>query len=295
MKWVKRLLLLVVFAAVFGIACALSGWWLSRGTPDWYQPKKSNPQQIAAAAENAEKQVQRTLSWTQDQQAYSNSRESSNPTTHPTKTLEISLSEDELNGFFQKWDSTFGWSDRLGSYLSDPQIVLNDGHLILAATVKETGTIMSIEFGAGLRDGKLQLSIARVLAGRLPLPRAVWAGYQGRLEDAVKARLPEWQAGARFFPNGAANLDAVAAGMSELLLDALNDRPAPAVLFLPYTLQGSTRSMPVNVTHLQIANRALTLQVEPLAPEERASLLDAIRNPNPGRGGAVALNAAVSP
>ena len=280
MKWVKRLLLLVLFVAVFGVVCALSGWLLSRGTPDWYQPRKANSPEMAVAAENAEKQVQRTLNWAQDQQAYAASSQFGAPTTHPAKTLEISLSEDELNGFFQKWDSTFGWSEHLGPYLADPQIVLRDGHVILAAQVKETGTVMSIEFGAALRDGKLELSIARVLAGRLPLPRTLWSRYQDRLEAAIAEHLPEWRAGANVTPNGAANVDAVAAAMSELLLNGLNDRPSPAVLFLPYSLEGKPRSLPVNVTHLQIANRTLRLDVEPLGPAQRASLLETLRGRN---------------
>ena len=283
MKWVKRLLLLVVFFAVFCGVIGAAGWWMSRRAPDWYVGRHRSPQESAAAAHRAEREVQRTLSWAEDQQAYSDSSRYGAPSTQPAKALTISLTEDELNGFFQKWDSTFGWSRNYSQYLSDPQIVLHEGKLILVATVKDMGSVISVVFAPRLQEQRLRMPVAEVLAGRLPLPRTFWDRYRLTLTDRMEQPLPRWQAGAEIRPNGTANSDAVAAALSEMLIDILNDRSAPPVLFLPYDVSNRHRSLPVKLTDVEISNKTLVLQVQPLTPTERTDLLAHIRVPRTER------------
>lgn len=279
MKWVKRLLLLVVFAGVLAGVIGAGGWWMSKREPSWYARRHATPQETAAAAHRAEREVQRTLSWAEDQQAYTESSRHGAPSTQPAKTLTISLTEDELNGFFQKWDATFGWTRNCSQYLSDPQIVLQGGKLILAARAKEMGTVVSIVFGPRLEDGKLQMPVEQVLAGRLPLPQAFWEKYRLMLTDRLEEPLGNWQEKAEIHPNGTANPDAVSAAMSELLINILNDRPAQPVLFLPYDVNNGRHSLPVRLIHVQIANKTLLLEVQPLTPVERKDLLASIRTP----------------
>ena len=279
MKWVKRLILFVLFLGVFVGVLSGAGWWLSRRVPAWYARRHISPQEAAAAAHRAEREVQRTLSWAQDQQAYADSSRHGAPSTRPAKALQIALTEDELNGFFQKWDHQFHWTDQCERYLSDPQIVLHNGRLILAATAKEMGSVMSIVFAPRLEDGKLNMPVEQVLAGRLPLPQSFWDRYRSPIEERIDAALPEWQAGAEIRANGTANADTVSAAMGELLLDILDNHPAPPVLFLPYEFGSNHRSLPVKVTGVEIANKTLTLTLEPLNPEERQELLAALRAP----------------
>jgi hypothetical protein len=279
MKWLKRLMFLIVFIGVFAVAVGAAGWWMSRRPPKWYTKRQATPEQIAAAAQRAEQQVQRTLSWAQDQQAYAASSRLGSPTTHPSRTLQIALTEDELNGFFQKWDSTFGWSNSYGDTLNEPQIVLQDGRLILAATVKSVGSVISVEFDPRLKDGKLRMPVEQVMAGRLPVPNGLWSGYRRMLENRVDAALPQWQAGAEIEPDGTANSDAVEAGMSELVVDLISDRLTRPILFLPYAIDNEKRSLPVKLTAVEIASKTLLLTFEPLTAAERQTLIDSIRAP----------------
>jgi len=249
-----------------------------------YTHRKLDPQELEAAAARAERQMQRTLSWAQDQQALAASGAGGPPTTQPAKNIEVSFTQDELNGFFQKWDSTFGWSAAYGAYLSEPQIALRDGRLICAATVKDLGSVLSVEFLPRLEGDRLWLSVGRLLAGRLPLPASFWAGYRGKLERAVEGHLPEWRRGAEISSQGGANTDAVAAAMGELLLDMLEDRSSPPVLFLPYAMESRPRSLPVKIVDLRIEGTTLTMTVEPLDAGRRQALLDAIRAPRPAAG-----------
>jgi hypothetical protein len=279
MKWVKRLVLLVVFLGVMVGVIAAAGWWMSRRVPDWYARRHATPQETAAAAHRAEREVQRTVSWAQDQQAFTDSSQHGAPSTQPAKTLQISLTEDELNGFFQKWDVAFGWSRNYSQYLSDPQIVLHEGRLILAATAKDMGSVVSIVFAPKLDDGKLEMPVEQVLAGRLPLPQSFWDHYRATLTQRMASPLPKWQRGAEIRPNGTANSDTVAAAMSELLIDILNDHPTPPVLFLPYDVSNNHRSLPVKLIDVKIANKTLTLEVQPLTSAERTELLTTLRAP----------------
>jgi hypothetical protein len=277
MKWLRRLLLSLLFIAIFAGTAGIAAWRLSRRPPQWYSRRQVNPEAVAAAARRAQRQVLRTLSWAQDQQAYVASSRVGTPSTQPDKSLQISFTEDELNGFFQNWDATFRWTDRYRDYMSDPQIVVEDGRLILAADVKQMGTVMSVEFDPRLDEGKLHMPVERVLAGRLPLPQSFWAGYRAGLEAAITRNLRIWQHGADIRPDGTANSDAVEAAMTELLLDVLSNRPARPVLFLPYDVSNGRRSLPVKLTGMEITNKALVLTLQPLSAPERQVLLDSIK------------------
>ena len=277
MKWARRFLLLAVFLSVFAGAAGFAAWHLSRRPPHWYARRQIEPEVAAAAARRAQRQVLRTLSWAQDQQAYVSSSRVGPPSTQPEKTLQISFTEDELNGFFQNWDAAFGWTSRYQDYVSNPQIVVEDGRLILAADVKQMGTVMSAEFEPRIENGTLHMPVERLLAGRLPLPQTFWSGYRSSLESAMKKILPAWKRGAEIRPDGTANPDAVEAAMTELLIDVLNDRPARPILFLPYDVSNSRRSLPVKLTGVEIANKALVVILQPLNADERQVLLNSIK------------------
>jgi len=280
MKWLKRLLLVVVFAAVFVAAVTAAGWWMARATPQWYKVRPSR-QELSAAADRADHELERILSWAGNQQALARGHGAADPSDRPPQTLDISFTQDELNGFFQKWDATAGWSDAYGRYLTDPQIVLRDGQLILCATVSDVGAIVSIELAPQLRDGKLWISVERVLAGRLPLPQVFWTRYRQELEGAVARELPRWQRRARIDNNGGANTDAVAAAMGQLLLSSLSDQPAEPVLFLPYTVHHAPVSLPVQVIDLQVTDQLLKLRMQPLTAGQRSRLLKTIQSSRP--------------
>jgi hypothetical protein len=147
--------------------------------------------------------------------------------------------------------------------------------------------VLSIELIPRLEAGQLRLSISRVLAGKLPLPSAFMSRYRQQVENALAAHLPDWRRGAQLGDQGGANLDAVAAAMADLLIDALQDRPAPPVLFLPYSMQSRPKSLPVKVTDMRIEDRTLTMTVQPLDSADRTKLLEQIRS---GRESAQAVD-----
>ena len=276
----RALLLLGLFFAVTALAVGGGSWWLSGREPEWYQPKQADPQELAAASDRAEKQIERTLSWAQDQQA-SASRHGAgdNAPTRPASSTEISFSETELNGFFQKWDKAFGWSQLYAAYVADPMVVVREQKILIAARVKELGAVVTVELWPRLENGQLQVGVTRVLAGQLPLPRAMWSRYITVLSNTVGGNLNGWRAKADITPRAGANNAAASASMSELLIDALHDRPSNPVLFLP--IAGSSGSLPVQITDVSIGNQTLQLTVRPLTADEQKLLLAHIRDESP--------------
>src|SRR5215469_4184561 len=99
MKWKKRLLLAALFLGIFLGTLLVAGWWLARGSPEWYVRHKLAPLEIEAAASRAEQHIQATLSWAQDRQADALRRGQSHvdPPAQDPQSLEIVFTEDELN------------------------------------------------------------------------------------------------------------------------------------------------------------------------------------------------------
>jgi len=201
------------------------------------------------------------------------------PSTHPATrpSLTVTFTEQELNAAFEKWGKAYGWATAYGQYVSDPRIVLHDGRLIFAGDVKDFGTIVSLHFQPAVdKQGHLQFELARVLAGRLPLPESAFNQYREKLEQKVRSSLPEMQRAARIEPDGSANEKAVAATMAKLLLRVLDRRPGEAVLFLPAN-QG--KQVPVKLSDVNIDGKKIALTVQLMTPQERSALLERIREP----------------
>ncbi len=296
MRWFKRLLLAVALLLLIGLLVMAGGWWQLHGTPDWY-PTELSAEARSAAAQRAENQ------WinAQNQIAAAHARQLQvHDSTDPAATqraleenrrIQISFSADELNAFFQKWSRTSGWDKKMSAYLSNPQVVLYQGRLILAGEVKDLPVLpdmkMSIHFEPRITgDGRLDLHLVRTMGGKAPLPEGLWDSQKQKLTDVMSRRLPAMQQGARISEDGDANGDAIAAAMGKLLLQMLNHQPGEAVVFIPLSAGGvMNRQVPVQVTEIQIKPLAdnqperLTLTVAPMTADQRETFLQRIRDP----------------
>ena len=71
--------------------------------------------------------------------------------------------------------------------------------------------------------------------------------------------------------------------MTELLSHSLNDEPAEPVLFLPDQIGHSPRSLPVVITDIKLADKVLTIVVEPMDSMRRSALLKHLQGTDAGR------------
>jgi hypothetical protein len=222
--------------------------------------------------------------------------------------LQLSFTEEELNAFFAKWEKLYDWDKKYSQYITDPAIILHDGRIILAGRSKDLGTVLSAHFDPQLTAAagdanekaaevpaaapssaagtsspadepgrKLYLKLDRLLAGNLPLPQSFFDKYRTTLGGKLKASLPGYQREATLFKDGTANTAAVVATMGKLFLHALDREPGAPILFLP--VPGKEGSMPVQLTDVQVRDKALSMTIKLLDRAERQALLSDIRRP----------------
>jgi len=281
LRWVLICVLLLLAAAV---SVPLFVRHRVYALPDWYPKAHLSEADQAAAANRADQKLIQARSEIVGAYAAQTraTRAGTQPTSLPVSQFALKLSEDEINSWIPKWEDELGWRGRVDQYLSDPTIVFNEDEIILAATVKDWKTIVSLHVVPKLQNGKLLLSLRSVMAGTLPLPKVAWSSYQDRLLESVQAHLPEFRKQAAIDANGRANAAAASAAMNELLIHSLNDEPAEPVLFLPDQFSRSPRSLPVQITGISIAEKVLTISVEPMDAAQRAAFLKHLRGPDAG-------------
>ena len=287
----KRFLRWILIGVLLFLAAAVSVPLFVRhrvyARPDWYPKAHLSQSDQAAAANRADQKLIQARSDIVGAYAAQTraARAGTQPASLPASQFSINLSEDEINSWIPKWEDELGWSGRIDQQLSDPTIVFNEDEIILAATIKDWKTIVSLHFVPRLEKGKLLLTLRNVMAGTLPLPKVAWSSYQDRLVESAQARLPEFRREAAIDANGRANTAAVSAAMTELLLHVVNDEPAEPVLFLPDQIGHSPRSLPVVITDIKLADKVLAIVVEPMDSARRAALLKHLRAPDAGKTG----------
>jgi uncharacterized protein YpmS len=285
-KFLRRLLILAVLLVVIVVVVPLFVRSRLHTTPAWYPRPKGDPVALAAAANQMD---QKLIEMYRD--AKQSSRESElralhagsaggSPATAPADLVKIDLTEEEINAFLAKWEQKFGWKERFSKYVTDPVIVLEDNQLILAGTAKDWDTVVSIHFDVGIeKDGKLSVKVARVMAGTLPLPRTYFNGYAQKLLPAMDEKVLQLREDADIDASGCANGPAVSLAMAELLENILHDEPSEPVLFLPERVGHNSRSLPVRITGVKIADKTLSLAFEPMTVGQREALLQHLRGP----------------
>jgi hypothetical protein len=203
------------------------------------------------------------------------------PQSLPAADSTFTFSQDQLNALFTKWSDAYGWRDVYQRYLTDPVVILQDGRIIFAGKVKwrDLDTVVSVHFAPRIdAQGRLDLNLVNVLGGRLPLPSGMLLDpARQRLTEVARTHLPVWQQRAAIDAAGGANHDAMLAAMTKLGVRALNGQPSPAVLFVQ--LVGSKRQVPVKLTGIHVVDGSLSLGVVPLTAEQRARLVEQIREP----------------
>ena len=289
--WVRKSLLLV--ALLLALAALLSGVGVAmfKGTPEGYgsgvATSEAERNRLARDAENKLIEAQNwaaTLRADEERAARqqggraTGAAAATTPAPRAQGTYLVEFSQHELNALFDKWSAAYDWRGQYAEFVSNPQVVLRDGKLVLAAGVPSLGAIASFHFRPQIdpASGGLRLDLERVAAGRLPLPESIWSKWRSGVVEALERKMPRWRAEARIDPSGAANFPAMAATLSRLLFAVAEKKPADPVLFFPLAGKGSA-SVSVKITSVEIADQALKLRVQPLAPAERSALLERIR------------------
>ena len=260
--------------AVAGVGVASAEWLLVRRTPAWYGPETRTPAQRATAARTVEDTLVRLHNW-------SAVRAQPSAATAPAATYPLSFTDAQLDAFFDKWAAFRDRRATIEQYVHDPRLVVQDGHLILVGQLKETGLVVSLFIQPAVAaDGRLRLTLDRVVAGVVPVPDAFFAAQRASLERTLAADLPAAQAAARLDADGLANGPAATASMNQMLLAMLRGQPAEPVVFVPVTAAGASPLLPVRVTAVTAQDHTLTLTAQAMTLAERRALLGVIETPD---------------
>ena len=284
MKFFKRLLVVLVLMILGAAIAAGVGFYLLRGRPGFYKAYAWDANERSVVNQRAVDKLtlaQNLAARAQagEQRAATSPAAQGAPSPAPVEPLTVSFTEEEVNAFLlHNVEASPDFKHKAERYVKDPGVFLDDGQIILAAQVKDFGSVISLHFAPRLDEqGRLHMPLVKSLGGRLPLPTAFTGQYVDRIRNALTARLPEWQRGASIDRTGRTNTSAVAAAMSKLLLGALNNQPADAVLFMP--IADGDRSVPLRLTAIKVAADTLTLSLQAMTAAERESVLNSIRNP----------------
>ena len=281
-KWVKRIIIAAVLLIVLIVAGGLTIVYMSGSRPSWYRSKKLDAKEQLVYSEQAKDKFVRMLGWAQDSSNWpvdaTRARVDTDPTTAPAKTYTISLSEDELNAVLNTWVEPL--LEHYGKYISDPFLGLQDGHIVLAVTLKDSERVLSVHVQPVLDEkGMLTLSVDSLMAGRITVPKVLWSGYLQKLGNELKPKLESVRSNARLEASGTANTEAVASGMCRLVLQSLQGKPGDPILFLPNDISHLERGYPVRLTEVAVADQTLKLTVVTLTGEEQQHLLARLRAP----------------
>lgn len=291
-KLLKLTLLAVVLIVVVGAAVAYFGYSRFRSAPEWYRNAALTPAEVEAGAKSLEDKVSRDLQNQVARLRAAKAREASagaSADMTPVENAEInaSFTEAELNGFWQKWSGEAGWAADAAKYVSNPVIRLADGELILAGTVKDLDTVVSLHFSPqsapqSAPDKHVSLKLVGIRGGMLPLPVSIVSSQKAALSKLLTPGTHGLAKRARFGPDGAANHATINAELADELMRLLNSEPVEPILFLPVTnFGGSPDYLPARVTSMIVSDGKVDLTAKLLDAAEREKLLEALRKPTP--------------
>jgi hypothetical protein len=278
MKWIKRLFLVVAFLLLGGVIFSAVSWHLMHGEPEWYQPEAMSPVEREEHAARAEDKFKVTSSALDRFYARErgNARNPHNALPNEPDPIYLEITAAELNSLFLKWAEQYNWEERYGDSLADPRLHLHRGRIILAGTFIDIQSIVSLHYEPQMDEqGRLDMKLHRVMAGRLPLPQSLWNRGRDSLTRSLERKLPTLQQQARISADGSSNEPAIQAAFSLLLLHVLHQEAGDPVIFIPL----DNRYVPVRLGEVRVEQQNLHVTLLPLSHEQREDFLHQLRQP----------------
>jgi hypothetical protein len=285
-KPLLRILLAVLLLGAVGLGVL---YHLSKRTPARYTPAALSLAQIEEASARVDTQKMPDLlnlaskahaAASATHNAQSRGRSVPTGATQPGPVT-VTFTQDEVNSSIIKWSQHY--QEKLDRYVTQPYVAIEKDQIILMGTVPELSRVVSMYLQPRIDEkGQLRCEATNVYLGTLPLPGSLFTKYRAKVEGSLKSNMPQWQRGAKMDAGGAVNPDARAVLLSRLALQILNNESGPAFLYLPYLPDRDKnwdKTVAVRLINLAIDKGAVTITVQPTTPDERAALVEQIRQP----------------
>src|SRR3954464_278308 len=164
MKWFKRLLLVLAVLLIGAVLTASVGYYMLKRRPSFYHSYKWQGDERSVVNQRAVDKITATRNLAAEASARER-QATARGTTMPSdaKPMTVTFSEEELNAFL-----LHNFKDRLDDYVDDPGIFLNEGELVLAGQIKESGYVVSFHFAPKIDEqGKFNLKLVGSYGGAL--------------------------------------------------------------------------------------------------------------------------------
>jgi hypothetical protein len=273
--WIKRTLIVVTAVLVVG---ALAAAYLVRRAPSFYARPNYTAEQRSTFAREAQNQLIRASEFANRARVAEAGAATSPATTQPAP-LVVDFSQDQVNSLIERWGEVGDWRASYEKYITDPVVIFQKDRIIVAGLAKDLGTVASLHFAANVDDeGKLNLTLERVLGGALPMPEGMYGSYVDKLAKGLAGRMAGWRRAVALNGDGTVNEEAVITGMAKMLLGGLTGRPSDPYIFLPNG-PGGAGAVPVRVTRFDVQAGHASLTIQPLNATERAAMIEQLKQP----------------
>ncbi|MGA2497734.1 MAG: hypothetical protein ABSH20_08335 [Tepidisphaeraceae bacterium] len=269
LEWIKRLLfllavLLVALLALLGVALHYLN-----GQPSYYRTYSWTPEQRAILNQQAADKFTAihnlaAAAWASEVRAENSRTKSTRPAS---AAMAITLNQEQLNAFL-----VHNFKAEMDVFVTNSGVFLKDGRIILTGQPREfdLGYLLSAHFVPRITgDGRFQLDLDKVLAGRLSLPQPLIDMQMNRARALVQRRMPGWQRSATMDAQGACNTAFVEATLAQTLVASFDHKSGPPVLFMPGE---KGKALPLRLTAIQIDDGQITFTVRPMDKSERDEL-----------------------
>lgn len=276
-KFLKWTLLIFAIVLLGAIVSAIIGLHYLRGVPKFYKTYKWTGQQQSVVAQKVFDKLTQTREMAIRAHAAELQRRNGHPEVRiPTDPVTVTFTEEEINAAIHHSSEIFkAFTEKYREYLKDPGVFFDNGCIILAG--EAGGYIVGFYFRPQIDDrGDLRLDLVKATGGNLSLPKSLLDTQLEKLRTAILAKMPEWRKEAKIDDVGTVNRATVAAAMSNLLLCALSDQPAPAVLFMPKD-EPAKKLIPVRISKVKIDDESLTLTMAPMDKQQRETMFRQIQ------------------
>ena len=287
-RWLKFTLWSAGLLGVAGVGVGAAEYVLVRRTPDWYAADAGTAEQQASARQKVEDTLVRLYNWSGGHHARQVGR--GRPVATPVVAepandapFPLSFTDVQLNAFYDKWSGFQGRRATADKYVKDPRVIVQDGDLIVAGQVREMGGVVVSLFIApsvSAADGRVRLTLAKVMAGVIQVPDSFTANQRASVERMLTNSLPADQAKAALTPDGLANGPAATAAMTQMLLGVLRGRDTEPVLFVPVNATTSSSLLPVRITAVSARDHTLAMTARAVPMDDRRTLLEQIKRPD---------------
>ncbi len=270
-KWLKRIGIAVGILLLLIAAAALVVYRRANRVPDWYATAK-----IMSDDPDLENKTAAPL------QTWASRASAGNVATKPAqdKQFTVSLTADDINRLIAKWSTSAGFEKKMQAYVKDIRVRIADGQITIAGESIEYQKIMSVVLEPRTdSNGYSQMMLNSIRVGDVPLPLVTMGKQQSKLSGELARKVLASRDQITIDDHGVASRAAADLYYTQMAVNLFAGQPADAYAFIG-RMKGFSVDDPLatRVREIKIEDNKLTMTLEILEGEQRASFVDQLRS-----------------